>query len=237
MRTIDRILAVSDIHGENRRLHKLLAAAQYDPDSDLLVICGDMIDRGKENLDTLATCAELRKKGAVLLKGNHEQFAQQGIADMMGNSVWRSHPGENLFNWYTYNNGAETFREIRDLPGGRLEEILDFVRALPLYFGLGSFLFSHAGANVRKPLAENTENETVWMDDTFPLSPAYPGKVLVFGHVPTWKLYPYDKKFKKTAAKIWFDSSHKDKVGIDCGGVFGGRLAALELPTYREFYA
>ena len=29
---------------------------------------------------------------------------------------------------------------------------------------------------------------------------------------------------------------NKYKVGIDCGGVFGGRLAALELPTYREYY-
>ena len=236
MRTIERILAIADVHGENGKLQKLLVKAGYQPDNDLLVICGDMIDRGKENLATLQTCDELRKKGAVLLKGNHEQFLQESLLEMTEGDGWRSRPSENLHNWYTSNGGAEMFGEIRDLSADKLERILTFAQSLPLYFSSGNFIFSHAGANVKKPIVANTENETVWMDESFPYAPAYSGKVLVFGHVPTWKLYPYDRKFKKANSKIWFDKVNKDKVGIDCGGIFGGRLAALELPTYREFY-
>ena len=236
MRTIDRILAIADIHGENGRLQKLLAKAEYQPDNDLLVICGDMIDRGKENLATLDTCEKLRKNGAVLLKGNHEQFLQESAAEMTGGDDWRNFPSDSLRNWYTHNGGAEMFGEIKDLPKDKLGRILAFMQSLPLYFSVGNFIFYHAGANVKKPIAANSENETVWMDESFPYSPAYPGKVHVFGHVPTWKLYPYGKKFKKANSRIWFDKVNKDKVGIDCGGVFGGRLAALELPTYREYY-
>lgn len=63
MRNVDRILATSDPHGENGKLLRLLKKAAYEPDRDLLIICGDLIDRGEENLDCLATCEELQKKG------------------------------------------------------------------------------------------------------------------------------------------------------------------------------
>ena len=71
MRTVERILAISDIHGANKKLLNLLDKAEYNPVTDLLILVGDMIDRGEDNLDTIAICEELRSKGAILLKGNH----------------------------------------------------------------------------------------------------------------------------------------------------------------------
>jgi serine/threonine protein phosphatase 1 len=109
------------------------------------------------------------------------------------------------------------------------------MQSLPLYFSIGNYVFTHAGANVQKPIEANTENETVWMKESFPWCPAYPNKVLIFGYTPTWELGTYNKINKK-ASKIWYDTVNKDKIGIDCGGVFGGRLAALELPSQCEFY-
>lgn len=235
MRTVDRILATSDLHGQKRRFEDLLDKTDYEPDKDLLIICGDMVDRGEENLDCLATCENLRKNGAVLLKGNHEQFLEQSLIEMIHSDIWRSHPSENLTNWVNYNGGAGMYHEIKDLSHEKLSEILKFVQSLPLYFTVGNFIFTHAGANTLEPIEDNKENELVWMDESFPYCKAYQGKVLVFGHIPTWQLYSYDKINRK-AAKIWYDSKHNDKVGIDCGGIFGGRLAALELPSYREFY-
>jgi serine/threonine protein phosphatase 1 len=112
------------------------------------------------------------------------------------------------------------------------------MRTLPLYFEVGDFVFVHAGANVQKPIQENTENETVWMNESFPWCPAYPTKTIIFGHTPTWQFGNYNKITKqvKQNAKIWYDRVNKDKIAIDCGGCFGGRLAVLELPSYREFY-
>ncbi len=237
MRTVDRILAISDIHGGNKRLQSLLKQTQYDPDCDLLVICGDMIDRGTENLDVLETCMKLREQGAVMLKGNHEQFLEQSIVEMLETDSWRTKPSETLYNWVKYNGGAAMFEEIENLASDELLKILNFIQSLSLYFSIGNFLFSHAGANTRKPIEQNIENDLVWMEERFPFCPAYKGKVLVFGHIPTWILYHQDKKFKKSNARIWFDQEYRDKIGIDCGGCFGGRLAALELPSCREFYA
>lgn len=237
MRIVDRILAISDIHGENQRLQSLLNQAQYDPVSDLLVICGDMIDRGTENLDVLKTCLMLKEQGAILLKGNHEQFLEQSIIEMIESESWRTKPSESLYNWVKYNGGAAMFEEIENLAPSKLSEILKFIQGLSLYFSTGKYLFAHAGANTRKPIEKNVEDDLVWMDDRFPYCPAYKGKVLIFGHIPTWNLNYYEKKFKKTNARIWFDQEYRDKIGIDCGGCFGGRLAAIELPSCREFYA
>ncbi|HWR05277.1 metallophosphoesterase [Sporomusa sp.] len=236
MRTVDRILATSDLHGQNKRFLNLLGKSEYEPDKDLLVVCGDLIDRGGENLDCLATCINLQKQGAILLKGNHEQFLESSLVEMIETDTWRTRPSEGLYNWVKHNGGAAMYEEIKDLSLGRLAEILKFVRSLSLYFTINNFIFSHAGANVAKPIEANTENELVWMDEDFPFCPAYTGKVIVFGHIPTWLLYDYDKAKIRKSARIWYDLDYQDKICLDCGGVFGGRLAAIELPSYREFY-
>mgnify|MGYP003585404687 CR=1 FL=1 len=234
MRTVDRILAVSDPHADNKKLLTLLRKTEYDPDRDLLIIAGDMVDRGNENLAIIETCRKLQQRGAVLIKGNHEQFAQAAIAEMLTSDTWRTRPSDNLFNWYRYNGGASMYEEIQELSAEKLHNILAFMQQLPLFFMTGRYIFTHAGANTRKPVPDNTENELVWMEDSFPFCPAYKDKIMIFGHVPTWQLHSYNVNWK--AAEIWYDQQHKDKIGIDCGCGIGGRLAALELPTYREFY-
>jgi serine/threonine protein phosphatase 1 len=237
MRVVDRVLAISDIHGESRSLLALLKVCDYDPNNDLLVIVGDMLDRGRENLETLAICQKLQQQGAIVLKGNHERFAQDSIVEMLTTENWRTQPSEDLYNWYMYHGGYSTFQEIKNLPPEGLEHILQFIRSLPFYYTTGRYIFAHAGADTTKSIENNEENDTIWMDESFPFCPAYHDKMLIFGHVPTWNLSPYNPKFnKRKQAKIWYDKVYKDKIGIDCGSCFGGRLAALEIPTYREFY-
>lgn len=236
MRNVDRILATSDLHGENGKLLRLLKKAAYEPNKDLLVICGDLIDRGEENLNCLATCEELQKNGAVVLKGNHEQFLEQSLHEMLAGDTWRTHPSKHLSNWVNHYGGVSMYHEIKDLSAEKLMSILRFIQSLPPYFATDKFIFSHGGGNPSKPIEANTEDELIWADKSFPYCPAYKDKVMVFGHTPTWRLYPHDVNFKKINAKIWYDTTNKDKLCVDCGSVFGGRLAAIELPTYREFY-
>lgn len=234
MRKVDRILAVSDLHGENDKFLKLLEKAEYAPANDLLVICGDMIDRGTQNLDTLRTCKKLREQGAVIIKGNHEQFAEECIPDMIFDR-----PSQALQVWVSHNGGSSFYDELMLLSKDELKEILGFIKSLPTYFVAEDYIFVHAGANTRKPIEQNEENDTVWCEDSFYYCPAYRGKTVIFGHIPTFMLAtPINRKDKayKKSAKVWYDPLNKDKIGIDCGSVFGGRMAAIELPSGREFY-
>jgi len=234
MRTFSRILAVSDLHGENDKFIKLLKETDYDPTRDLLIVCGDLIDRGTHNLETIRTCQKLQQQGAVMLKGNHEQFAEECIQDMMF-----ERPSEALQLWVLHNGGSNTYDELINLSKAELRDLLNFIKRLPLYFTVGDYIFVHAGVNSKKPIEKNQENELVWCRDSFYQSPSYTGKTVIFGHKPTFLLTApekrHDKDYKRSA-KIWYDTLNKDKIGIDCGSVFDGRLAALELPSMREFY-
>ncbi|MBP2650987.1 MAG: apaH [Firmicutes bacterium] len=232
MKTAERVLATSDIHGQNTKFLKLLEKAEYNPARDLLVVCGDIVDRGTENLDCIATCKELVSQGAVVTKGNHELFLEEVLTAMITDEDWRNKPVVNV--WSRRNGGTKTIEEIMDLPKSRLLEILMFIKDLRPYFTVGDYIFSHAGADTSKPIEQNTENDLLWMNDNFPYCSAYPGKVMIFGHTPTWQLY--NVKPTRKNAKIWYDNVNKDKLCVDCGGVFGGKLAAIELPAYREFY-
>lgn len=237
MRTVDRILATSDIHGQNARFGRLLQSTHYEPERDLLIICGDIIDRGKENLACMAACQALQQQGAVCIKGNHEQFLERCLIEMTETDVWRATPSQYLYDWVTYNGGDTMYHEIKDLSAEKMTAILTWVQQLPLYFATGNFIFTHAGANTDKPIEENTEDEVVWADDNFYYRPAYRDKVMIFGHLPTCRLRQKDTdsgENKNTA--IWFDTVYKDKIDVDCGGIFGGKLAAIELPCMREFY-
>lgn len=232
MRAVERVLAISDIHGQNTKLLSLLDKTQYNAETDLLVLCGDNIDRGTENLAILTTCKKLIDDGAIVLMGNHEQMACQAIDDLIKNPRTEE-VTETLYYWIHYNGGGNFYNEIKDLSNDKLREIYHFLLELPHYFTCGSYIFSHGGANVAKPIGENSVDELVWMDKEFPFSAGYKDKIMVFGHVPTFRLTNIKDKEK---TKIWYDAVHRDKIGIDCGSVMGGRLAALELPSYREFY-
>ena len=199
MCTVDRILAVSDIHGEHSKFLKLLKKAEYDPKQDLLIVCGDMIDRGTENLDMIKICIDLQKNGAIILKGNHEQFAQECIRDML-----LERPSEALQLWVNHNGGRNTYDELLNLSKTKLKDILNFFSNLPFYFTFENYIFTHASANTKNPIEENEEDDTVWVEDIFYYKPAYKDKIMIFGHTPTWLLRPYSKKNKPENAKIWF---------------------------------
>lgn len=232
MRVVDRILAISDIHGQNTKLLELLRKAEYDASCDLLVICGDMIDRGDENLAVLETCRSLIANGAVVLQGNHEQMAIKSIDDMIAYPS-TTEITNTIFYWIHYNGGRNFYHELCRMSTAELLATRQFLAELPQYFTCGKFIFSHAGANPAKPLSENDVDELIWMDNQFPFSPGYKDKIMIFGHVPTFRL---TKINNIDQINIWYDPVHHDKIGIDCGSVMGGKLAALELPSLREFY-
>ncbi len=70
-----RILAISDIHGQADALERLLTMANFQPDHDRLFLLGDYIGKGPNSLETLQLVEKLVQRGAVALRGNHEQRA------------------------------------------------------------------------------------------------------------------------------------------------------------------
>jgi len=68
-----KLFVVSDVHGFATILKSALDSAGYDPSNEdhLLVCCGDLFDRGTENLEVLRFFERIEKK--VIVMGNHDE--------------------------------------------------------------------------------------------------------------------------------------------------------------------
>lgn len=72
-----KIFAVSDLHGHHYVTTKSLENAGYDSNDEnhLLVVCGDIFDRGSQSLELYNWLKPLTESGkAIVLRGNHDYF-------------------------------------------------------------------------------------------------------------------------------------------------------------------
>jgi len=229
-----RILSIADIHGEFDRFIALLNKVKFNPNEDQLILQGDYVDRGDQNIDCLMKVIELQKQGAIVLGGNHEEFLKEGLNELLFGQSQKTYGGLEL--WVGYNGGVKTYNELKNLNNEQLNKIFKFICRLPNFVQWKEFIFVHAGVDSTKPLEKNDKDDFIWSREQFIWCPAYKDQIVIFGHTPTCNLYPYDKAPEMSKSKIWYDSKYKDKIGIDCGSVFGGRLACLELPDFKEYY-
>ena len=98
------------------------------------------------------------------------------------------------------------------LPRRCPRRIFGFFRNLQLSVSFGDYLFVHAGVRPGVPLAAQSEADLIWIRAPF-LNHAEPfGKIVVHGHTPGQE-----------------PVTRPNRVGIDTGAVFTGRLTALRL--------
>ena len=73
--TYRRILAIGDIHGKFSKLLSLIHKIEFDERQDYLILLGDYIDRGEDNMRCFRWAMEMSEKpNVVALRGNHEQM-------------------------------------------------------------------------------------------------------------------------------------------------------------------
>lgn len=66
-----KTIVISDIHGNLKALQNLLKTCQYDRNKDRLILAGDLLEKGPNNLATLHFIIDLCRKGEVhALMGN-----------------------------------------------------------------------------------------------------------------------------------------------------------------------
>jgi predicted phosphodiesterase len=151
-----KIGVVGDLHGDYQTLQRLLKAV--DLGRDLLVFLGDYADRGPDGVEVIRTVADLRKEhpqNVVALKGNHEDFTEEGIPNFNPCTLIAEVEAK-LGNWGHYFE----------------EELLPFIESLPLACLLaGNALLVHGGISSKissqKDLeapSEELQIDLLWSD-------------------------------------------------------------------------
>lgn len=218
-----RILCISDIHGQNSKLIHLLNLVNYNPYKDQLILLGDYTDRGNENVETLKTIMNLKKNGAIILMGNHDELAMYSICDILNGKT------ENL-KLHINCEGQNTFNEFIKLETKQLIEFLNFYKSLDLNCRIDNYLFVHAGVDFSKPLIENDSSDLLWIRKEFihyrgKKHEDYNNLKIVFGHTTTLSLNRTDKIYKVG-----------NLIGIDCGSIYGGKLLCYDILNKKEYY-
>jgi len=135
---------VGDLQGQFRPLLKLLDICSFDPRSDELWLCGDLVNRGRENAAILRYLGNLGE-ACVSVLGNHD-FYLLGVAC---GAVQRS--------------DDDTLDDVID--AGDRDELVDWLRRRPMIHSDNAFALVHAGflpdwsVAKAKTLAEEVERE------------------------------------------------------------------------------
>ncbi|ANU24184.1 metallophosphoesterase family protein [Planococcus donghaensis] len=220
---MNRLLAISDIHGELELFNELLEKVEYDAAVDQLILLGDYVDRGPNSKGVLDRVMELKKQGAIVLRGNHDQMMLEA-AD--------GEPGAKI-NWIR-NGGLATLQNYgfsvvdTTLPVSQLFwEHIEFIRKTAYYHETDDYIFVHAGVQPGIPPHETDPYLLMWIRQEF--HQGYSGeKTVIFGHTPTFVLRETENY------AVYFGDNQI--IGIDGGAVYGGQLNCLELPSRKVYW-
>lgn len=202
-----RYIAITDIHGELRKLESVLEQIETRPD-DIFVFMGDYIDRGPNSKGVVErVIAQSETHQCIYLIGSHEYALLHAKQD-------------DYYNYLFWNyGGPATVKSY----GGRFENILethgDFFRKLKFYHLTENYLFVHAGINPRYSLEEQCETDLVYIRSAFYNNKHNLPQKIIFGHTE------FDSPLVQD-----------DKICIDlgCGKYKNAKLCALILDNGRE---
>ena len=96
--------AVSDAHGFYTKLEEALRKAGFFEDpKNVLIFCGDVLDRGKEANKMVSFLLKLKEEGRlILIQGNHEDLLVQCLQSIAGGNVYEIASGMS----HHYRNGT-----------------------------------------------------------------------------------------------------------------------------------
>ena len=190
-----RILVIGDMHGKFSRLLSLFHKIDFDERQDFLILLGDYIDRGEDNMRCFRWAMEMSEKPNVIaLRGNHEQMMLYYYA--LGGTegyIWLPNGGDKT---------KAEFEAWQKKDPTAFQRALTFINERPYYHQMTingeEYIFVHAGLNPKKPLEEQEEEDLLWIREKF--YNGYRGTAhIICGHTPT----PFIRLDFTTKLRLW----------------------------------
>ena len=227
-----RIIAISDVHGNLAYLRGLLEKVRFSTD-DVLILVGDLLEKGPQSLDTLRYVIGLAK--------THEIHMVSGNCDWWVPLMFEVGPLEGNL-WYINNKPYCLARQMcaelgipvthdmdyiamRDTLAVHYKEEFDFLRAMPEIIETEHYVFVHGGLPEGDP-----DSWDAWhcmkYDNFLRETPRHFNKWVIVGH---WPVMLYRENI--VCASPVFDREKKI-ISIDGGCVLkdDGQLNALIIP-------
>jgi serine/threonine protein phosphatase 1 len=221
---------IGDVHGRHDLLaeveENIVADASRLPGRKLIVMLGDFIDRGPSSARVVSRLMAPAPPGfdRICLTGNHELAMLSYIDGDITLSEWFSMGADVTLHSYgldaahlarQYSSQKKLDDFIRSsLPASHVT----FLRELPILLDTPNALFVHAGIDPEVPIAEQTDDDLVFIRSRFLDSLQPPPKLVVHGHTPIKEVKARGLRLnldtgafrtgKLTAARLWNGRVH-----------------------------
>ncbi len=224
LRPDEPLALIGDVHGCDLLLARLLEDIETLVPDHRVVVLGDMIDRGDDSAAVLRRLMAL--PGSVCLRGNHEDMLLRYLdePERAGRGWLRNGGLQTVASFgvpgLSLGAGPEALRDaaerLRDAMG---QDMLAWLRGLPLSWRSGNVLATHAGADPRRSPEDQDETVLLWGHPRFEAEPRRDGVWVVHGHV----IRPDP-------------SAEGGRIAVDTGAYATGRLTmAIIRPGAGEF--
>ena len=222
-----KTIIIGDIHGCYTEFMALLEKCNFCPETDRLILNGDLIDRGPCSWEVLQQAKQLAGVMGdrfVLIRGSHEKLLLDHSKNWKDRVLWnlvgkgstvksfRQH-GENVLSYRTWI--AENSRQWH-------QDVL--------------FQCAHAGIKT-EPIEDNDEY-TLLMHHSITRKNRYSGKLTITGHIHLKRPMLFDGSGSKGIVleyHKWMPLPEKGVICIDTGCPEYDRLTAMVIQN-REFY-
>ena len=220
---------VSDIHGEYHLFMKLLEKINFS-NSDTLIICGDVVDKGLDSVKLLGYV--LSKPNIKMIIGNHEYEFLKKYWALMQNA----NPNE-------FDKVLVKLKEYFVGDGYLLDwDIIDALESLPFFIEEKDFICVHAGVPLDETnniiLLDGARCEDLVYDRNFKEPNVIPNteKCIFYGHTPTSylinkpEIIAYPKNNNPSSIKDYY------KIHLDLGVWLHGVLGCFCVETCNAYY-
>ncbi|RTZ48396.1 serine/threonine protein phosphatase (plasmid) [Chryseobacterium arthrosphaerae] len=149
-----RILITTDNHGALKAVKQVLESCKFNPNEDLLINLGDVVDRGKESAELVQFYIELSEEclyKPLFIKGNHDDYCHKWLKS-----------GEISMEWLL-NGGTETIDSYIKTGYLDSEEHLNFFNEMfDFYIDTKNRGYVHAGFTSHSGLGNDNPNTYYW---------------------------------------------------------------------------
>lgn len=222
----DPIYAVGDIHGHMDKLQTIMARIEQDGGHDAQVIfLGDYVDRGPDSRAVIDYLANGMAAGRnwTCLKGNHdrmfamfmEQYPRNDARLLIGYHWFHKRLGgvETLASYGVEVTGSARIYQVHEAARRAVPpDHITFLNELTVHHQQGDWLFVHAGLRPGTALADQTEDDLIWIREPFLNHPDPHPWCVVHGHSPVAAV-----------------EHHGNRIAVDTGAGHGRALSAVVL--------
>jgi len=192
------LYAIGDIHGQLAELHRVLDLIETDGGKDAQIIfLGDYTDRGPDSRGVMDALINGQAEGRnwTLIKGNHDRMFEWFMQDYPKHEAYL--PIE--LGWLNPRLGGDTTLASYGMDFNAKDRMLmvhaearnavpeahlEFLRTLPLTYETDELFFCHAGIRPGIPLANQDEEDLLWIRREFHDHTTPHPKLIIHGHTP-----------------------------------------------------